>query len=187
MPIEIPENPKDALKKSSEKYAVLVNKGVPRGRCMEFEQPADSVVEEFKTTWSSKSLWEMWAQSYTHQFYLLQWAMQHGSADLKTIVTFAARIGQLPNQTATALRDGEVCAKECGAGAGAASAAVATLHKETRNLPYDVGAFKAGLQPILSAMPEADGESARALRIRKYPQRSGKRETADALRWHAHQ
>lgn len=156
MPIVIPSNPKEELKKNSDKYATMVAKGIPRGRCQAFEVPTDSAMEEFKTLWANKSLWELWCVSLTHQFYILQWAMKHGSSSLQDVVTFCARIGQLPNQTVAAMRDGAKCAQVLGAGAEAAAGAVEALHKATRTLPYDVGAFKGALQPVLTALPDSD-------------------------------
>ncbi|KAL1495906.1 hypothetical protein AB1Y20_014549 [Prymnesium parvum] len=159
------EDPKAELKKKGEAYAGYIVHGVPRSRCRPFELPPANAADDLVASWKDKNFWEMWAQSRAHQFFLMQWALQHGSTDLKAVVKFAARVGVLPNRPTPEAK--AAIAGESGIGAdlsagtreqgvSKAKEAIDPLHKLTRKLPYDAVAFKEALGGLLGVVPTAD-------------------------------
>eukprot|EP00966_Prymnesium_polylepis_P325130 7381114-Prymnesium_polylepis.1 len=147
------EDPRAELKKKGEIYAGYIVHGVPKSRCKPFELPPDGATDEFIAKWSGQSFWSMWAQSRGHQFFLLQWAMQNGSDDLKAIVKFMGRISCLPNQPLPSALT--AIAGDLKPTVDAAKGAIDALHKATRTLPYTAD-FTSALAPILSAVPGAE-------------------------------
>ena len=147
------EDPRAELKKKGEVYAGYIVHGVPKSRCKPFELPPDGATDEFIAKWSGQSFWSMWAQSRAHQFFLLQWAMQNGSDDLKAVVKFMGRVSCLPNQPLPSALT--AIAGDLKVAADAAKGAIDALHKATRTLPYPAE-FTSALAPVLAAVPGAE-------------------------------
>lgn len=165
--IEIPKDPREQLRLKSKTYAAYVTNGLPRSCCRPFDLSPESHTENLMAQRNS-SLWKLWCESQTHQLYILQWAMQHGSPGLQAVALFLARVGSLPDQPAAAAKDGAVwraCLRDDLADrprreidnvSEAATAALNALYALTRKLPYHADAFLAVLRPLLRVVPEAN-------------------------------
>ena len=90
------ENPKDDLKKKGEVYAGYIIHGVPKARCKPFDIPPEDASANMLAAWSGKSIWDMWGAGLIHQYFIMQWALQKGPNDLKAVVRYMLRVGQLP-------------------------------------------------------------------------------------------
>ena len=160
-------NPREELKKKSEKYADLIYYGIPNIKRSEFDQPPDNALSKLTVEWMGTPLWEMWALGKIYQFYIMQWALQQSDRPhLGAVVRFVLRLSHLADIEGTAalsivaalksdLQKGGMDAAGANAAADAASSELKKLHAATRRTPYDNGAFTVSIAPLLAAVPDA--------------------------------
>jgi hypothetical protein len=156
MPYPKDFNPKEELKKQGEKYAGWIRYGLMIQLLKDYETElngtsVEDAVKALSAEFAGKPLWELWRDGKLTQFYLMQWAMQNGSAELKAVVRLVLRVTHLADVESGAATAIVEAFKADGGDAEVAKSALPALFAATRKYPFDSAAFAASLSPVLSA------------------------------------
>mmetsp|Transcript_42697 Transcript_42697/g.106265 ORF Transcript_42697/g.106265 Transcript_42697/m.106265 type:complete len:645 (-) Transcript_42697:500-2434(-) len=152
--MDIPIDPRAELHKKGEAYARQVARGLPRSRCQPFARLKAPLSSPLIVEYADKSFWELWSRGRIFQFFLLQWALQHGTPHLRDVSKFVIRIEMLPRDPSPV--DRESVAGALSVGEGVAVEIMDELLEVTRALPHDASEFLRVLAPLLAEVPAAD-------------------------------
>ena len=64
-------NPREALKKSSERYATFIYYGLPINKISEYDELPSNGRGKTSAEWMGRPLWELWTMGKVYQYYIM--------------------------------------------------------------------------------------------------------------------